>query len=106
MKICRCNDVFRYTLGRWRSFLILVVAALVLPLGEHVFAAAAVSPQMIEQLKRLPRAEQEALARQYGVDRASLEGTGTISGALDTGIGAPGQPLEPHQGLHPRRRVL
>ena len=65
MKVCHFDVVSRYTLGRWRSFLILVVAALVLPLGEHVFAAAAVSPQMIEQLKRMPRAEQEALARQY-----------------------------------------
>lgn len=33
------------------------------------------SPQMIEQFKQLPKAEQERLARQYGIDPASITGT-------------------------------
>ncbi|MCF1428905.1 MAG: SLBB domain-containing protein [Shewanella sp.] len=34
------------------------------------------SPEMIEQFKKLPRAEQERLARQYGIDPSMLSGIG------------------------------
>lgn len=37
----------------------------------------------IEQFKRLPRAQQEALARQYGIDISLLERQGASSGAPD-----------------------
>lgn len=45
-------------------------ACLALLLGSPLVAAQAVtpSPAMIEQFKKLPRAQQEQLARQYGVD--------------------------------------
>jgi hypothetical protein len=41
------------------------LAAIFMSVG---LSAQSISPQMMEQAKNLPRAQQEALARQYGVD--------------------------------------
>ncbi|MFY8273980.1 SLBB domain-containing protein [Pseudoalteromonas sp. SSDWG2] len=38
------------------------------------------SPAQIEQFKKLPRAQQEALARQYGVDLGSITGSNSSNG--------------------------
>lgn len=43
--------------------------------------AQSISPAQIEQFKQLPRAQQEALARQYGIDITMLERQGSGSGA-------------------------
>ena len=54
-------------------------------------AAQTISPQMLQQLKSMPRAQQEALAKQYGVDLDQV-----LGGAKNTGaaIATPGEPLE------------
>ncbi|MGL4613658.1 MAG: SLBB domain-containing protein, partial [Shewanella sp.] len=41
------------------------------------------SPQMIEQFKQLPKAEQERLARQYGIDPASITGSAVKSTTVE-----------------------
>ena len=45
--------------------------ALLLPMAA---AAQSISPSQIEQFKNLPRAQQEALARQYGIDLDNIQG--------------------------------
>ena len=47
------------------------VAAIFMSFG---LSAQSISPQMMEQAKNLPRAQQEALARQYGVDLDQILG--------------------------------
>lgn len=54
-------------------------------------AAQTISPQMLQQLKSMPRAQQEALAKQYGVDLDQVLGGAETTGAA---IATPGQPLE------------
>ena len=62
-----------------------------LPLMASVSAqAVSISPQMIEQFKRLPAAEQQRLARQYGIDPAMLGGAAS---------GSAGNFQEPNQPL-------
>ncbi len=51
---------------------LLITLALLLPLASY---GQSISPAQIEQFKQLPRAQQESLARQYGVDLDSLTGT-------------------------------
>ena len=50
---------------------LLAALSLLLPLASY---AQSISPAQIEQFKQLPRAQQEALARQYGVDLDSVMG--------------------------------
>ncbi|WP_288365270.1 SLBB domain-containing protein [uncultured Marinobacter sp.] len=50
---------------------LLIAMLLVLPLGSY---AQSITPAQIEQFKSLPKAQQEALARQYGVDLDALTG--------------------------------
>ena len=66
----------------------IVIASMLTSFG---LAAQTVTPQMMEQVKNLPRAQQEALARQYGVDLDQI-----LVGAAAQGpqkISAPGAPL-------------
>ena len=49
----------------------IVIAGILLPFG---LAAQTVTPQMMEQIKSLPRAQQEVLAKQYGVDLDEILG--------------------------------
>ncbi|WNO61683.1 SLBB domain-containing protein [Rheinheimera sp. MMS21-TC3] len=55
----------------------LLVAAL--SLWSAVVAAQAVTPAMLEQFKQLPRAQQEQLAQQYGINLSDLGLTGASS---------------------------
>ena len=55
---------------------LLTTLALLLPLASY---GQSISPAQIEQFKQLPRAQQESLARQYGVDLDSLTGTSSSS---------------------------
>ena len=50
---------------------LLIAILLVLPLGSY---AQSITPAQIEQFKSLPKAQQDALARQYGVDLDALTG--------------------------------
>lgn len=50
---------------------LLIAMFLVLPLSSY---AQSITPAQIEQFKSLPKAQQEALARQYGVDLDALTG--------------------------------
>jgi polysaccharide export outer membrane protein len=54
-------------------------------------AAQTISPQMLQQLKSMPRAQQEALAKQYGIDLGQVMGGGNTIGAA---IATPGEPLD------------
>lgn len=54
------------------KFLQLSFMALAVGLFSSVVAAQTVSPAMMEQFKKLPRAEQERLAKQYGIDPSAL----------------------------------
>src|SRR5690606_1254887 len=64
-------------------------ACLALALSIGIVSAQAVtpSPAMIEQFKKLPRAEQERLARQYGYNLPRSSGsssTGSTAAVIDT----------------------
>lgn len=47
-------------------------------------AAQAVTPAMMEQFKQLPKAQQEQLAKQYGIDLSELGLEGTTQSDTDT----------------------
>ncbi len=60
----------------WKSFLsslILLVAVVAVGSSATVNAQSMPSQAQIEQLKKLPRAQQEALARQFGIDPSMLD---------------------------------
>jgi len=66
----------------WKSFLssmLLLVAVLVLGNIATVNAQSMPSQAQIEQLKKLPRAQQEALARQFGIDPSMLDSLNSSS---------------------------
>ena len=65
------------------KFLQLSFMALAVSLFTSVVAAQSVSPAMIEQFKKLPRAEQERLAKQYGIDPSALSAAKTDDGRGD-----------------------
>jgi polysaccharide biosynthesis/export protein len=66
----------------------IVIAGMLLSFG---LAAQTVTPEMMEQIKNLPRAQQEELAKQYGVDLDQiLEGGGNTAQK----IARPGDSLE------------
>ena len=56
-------------------------------------SAQTISPQMIQQLQSMPRAQQEAMAKQYGIDLDQVLGRAGAKGAA-TDIAKPGQSLE------------
>lgn len=60
-----------------------------LPLWLAPVFAVTPSPAMIEQFKQLPRAQQEQLAKQYGIDMSQLE-----SGGSDDSTSGKGEPLQ------------
>ena len=78
---------------RATSAALLAGTALVWAAGSQ---AQMVSPQMIEQLKSMPRAQQEMLARQYGIDLSAISGLGGSSKPAQ--LAMPGTPLVPGQG--------
>ncbi len=55
---------------------LLLPLAILLPIAA---TAQSISPAQIEQFKNLPKAQQEALAKQYGVDLSQLTGTSSQS---------------------------
>ncbi|WP_168195202.1 SLBB domain-containing protein [Shewanella sp. SNU WT4] len=58
----------------YKKLIIAGVATLLLMTGQA--QAVTPSPQMIEQFKKLPPAEQERVAKQYGIDPSMLNGSG------------------------------
>ena len=66
---------------------IIVIAGMLVSFG---IAAQTVTPKMMEQIKNLPRAQQEALAKQYGVDLDQILG----GGGTAEEIARPGDSLE------------
>jgi len=68
----------------------LVLFAVLLSMG---LSAQTISPEMLKQLQSLPRAQQEVMAKQYGVNLdAILNGEGGQAGAKSN-IAMPGEPL-------------
>lgn len=72
-------------------FVQLSFLALTLGLTTAMASAQAISPAMIEQFQKLPRAEQERLAKQYGYDLPSMAGT---ANQANTSESEPVKPLE------------
>jgi polysaccharide export outer membrane protein len=68
----------------------LLLTAIFLSMGV---SAQTVSPQMIQQLQSMPPAQQEAMAKQYGIDLDQVLGRRGAKGA-NTVIAAPGEQLE------------
>ncbi|MBT1443015.1 SLBB domain-containing protein [Shewanella sp. JM162201] len=68
-------------LQQLKKFFIAGVGALVLVGGQA--GAITPSPQMIEQFKNLPKAEQERLGRQYGIDPSMLGGGSSAAKPLE-----------------------
>jgi polysaccharide biosynthesis/export protein len=59
------------------KFVQLAIIALLLSMVAINVGAATPSPAMIEQFKKLPKAQQEQLAKQYGISLSDLrKGTG------------------------------
>ena len=56
-------------------------------------SAQTISPQMIQQLQSMPRAQQEAMAKQYGIDLDQVLGGAGAKGAA-TDLAMPGAGLE------------
>ena len=56
-----------------KKFIIVGLSATIL-MGAQAQAVTP-SPQMIEQFKQLPKAEQQRLARQYGIDPSMISGS-------------------------------
>lgn len=83
-----------------RSAAVRATSAALLAGSALVWAASSqaqmVSPQMIEQLKSMPRAQQEMLARQYGIDLSAISGLG--GSGKPAQLAMPGTPLVPGQG--------
>ena len=91
--LCYSNGpVVRVTfIGASRAFLKgLLVAAALVSVGV---SAQTISPQMLQQLQSMPRAQQEALAKQYGVDLDQMLGGGGAKGTNSV-LAVPGEPLE------------
>ncbi|MBV7314824.1 SLBB domain-containing protein [Shewanella sp. NIFS-20-20] len=62
-------------LTTYKKIIIAGVSALLLMTGQA--QAVTPSPQMIEQFKKLPPAEQQRIAKQYGIDPSMLSGAGS-----------------------------
>ena len=69
---------------------ILLTIFVLLPLIQNA-EAQNISPAMISQLQSLPKAQQQALAKQYGIDLDSIT---NASKANSSGLGQPGEQLE------------
>ena len=82
---------------------LLCASALALALSTPAKAQIApggLSPQMLQQLRSLPRAQARALAQQYGIDIESYLGAGASEG--ENRLGQPGEPLTPAQRVNRR----
>ena len=88
LKKSRCGSI---AIRVSRAFFV-VLAFVLTPVSVGI-AAQNISPQMMQQLQSMPRAQQEALAAQYGVDLDQLMGAGGITGA-STKLATPGEGLE------------
>ncbi|EGN74601.1 periplasmic protein involved in polysaccharide export [Idiomarina sp. A28L] len=83
----------------------LTLASSLMPMQASVAHAQAsaqqLTPAQIEQFKQLPRAQQEALARQYGIDLSMLERQGSSRGAQEDP-----ETLRPRDGLTDEQRRM
>ena len=89
--VCMSNITYARAYFKGSVVSLLKSLPLIVTLVSVGAAAQTISPQMLQQLKSMPRAQQEALAKQYGVDLDQV-----LGGAKDTGaaIATPGEPLE------------
>ena len=89
--LCRArSNIGNATWVFLKSFLLLSV------LFSVGVSAQAISPQMMQQLQSMPRAEQEALAKQYGIDLDQVLGGQGAKGTkrANADIAMAGEPLE------------
>jgi polysaccharide export outer membrane protein len=77
--------------------LLLTLTVSMAALAPLAAVAQAISPAMLEQFKMLPRAEQERLARQYGIDPAMLQQSGSSSTGLVDKNSTPQQLNQPRR---------
>ena len=89
--VCMSNITYARAYFKGSVVSLLKSLPLIVTLVSVGAAAQTISPQMLQQLKSMPRAQQEALAKQYGVDLDQV-----LGGAKNTGaaIATPGEPLE------------
>jgi len=62
-------------------------------------SAQAITPQMMQMLQTIPRAQQEAMARQYGIDLDQILGGGAGGGGVAADIALPGDQLGQRSSL-------
>ena len=58
-------------------------------------SAQAISPQMIEQFQKMPKAQQEMMAGQYGIDLDDVLGELMSTNSASASLATVGEPLEP-----------
>lgn len=78
-----------YIEGALSPVMLLMLLVMSLGAGNIAYAQAMPSQAQIAQFKKLPRAQQEALAKQYGVDLSALD---SAKGASSSGKSASQQP--------------
>lgn len=79
------------------KFVKYLVLTLMLAAVPATALAQAISPAMLEQFRMLPRAEQERLARQYGIDPAMLQQSAGSSATLVDRNSSPQQLNQPRR---------
>ena len=89
--VCMSNITYARAYFKGSVVSLLKSLPLIVTLVSVGAAAQTISPQMLQQLKSMPRAQQEALAKQYGVDLDQVLGGPKNTGAA---IATPGEPLE------------
>ena len=65
------------------------------PFVAHGASLGGIPPEVINQIKSMPPAQQQALAKQYGIDLGAL--AGSTAGATGPAPGQEGQELTPAQ---------
>lgn len=85
--------MFKYTtsIAKHIANIAKVSATVALFSAASLAQAQTISPAMIEQFKNLPRPQQEALAKQYGINLSDL---GLGGGQMGSRLAAPGEPIE------------
>ncbi|WP_428443777.1 SLBB domain-containing protein [Photobacterium sagamiensis] len=84
------------------GFRYLAALTIAVVLGTSTSFAANPTPEQLAQFKRLPPAQQQALARQYGIDPAMLNNAGSRSSAQSVSDSEP--TIEPRSVVAPKSR--
>ena len=78
-----------------RAAIVGLISALLSVSASSQGLPAGVTPQMVQQVQNMTPAQQQALAKQYGINLPQTQGTSSSGG---DGLGAAGEPLEQASG--------